>query len=62
MSSATCSHPDGCTCINYNDDLMARPDMSHGGICINCNHAVNLHPRRPSGKCYSHIIPIDFHH
>jgi hypothetical protein len=42
----TCSHP-GCTCDNYREELMARPDMSPDGICVNCHHAVNLHPRRP---------------
>ncbi len=44
------SHHSGCTCINYNDDLMAASDMRVNGNCINCGHAVNAHPRRPSDR------------
>ena len=63
MSSVICSHPDGCDCDYFREVLEARADMSPGGICIDCSHAVGLHPRRPEGKMpYSHIIPIDFHH
>ncbi len=51
MTSVTCSHPDGCTCDNFREELEARPDISPGGICIECNHAVRLHPRSYSGKC-----------
>ncbi len=47
---ATTTPPAG-NCDYFREVLEARPDMSPGGICIDCNNTVRLHPRRPSGKC-----------
>ncbi len=38
---------------------MAAPDMRVAGNCINCDHAVNLHPRRPTGKCPNVKVPTE---
>lgn len=64
---ATCSHAE-CTCDNFREELMDHMDMRPNGICINCHHAVNLHPRRPSKvdavtclvKYKHHSMPIEF--
>eukprot|EP01031_Cornospumella_fuschlensis_P036373 gene36373-44123_t len=46
MASLTCAHP-GCTCDNYREELVKAPHLVRDGNCINCNHAVNQHPRCP---------------
>ncbi len=50
MTSVTCSHPDGCTCDYFREELEARADLSPGGSCYKCHHDIACHPRRPSGK------------
>ncbi len=50
-----CSHPDRCNCDNYREELNG-PHIVTNGNCINCNHAVNLHPRRPTGKCPNNVL------
>ncbi len=50
MIMATCTH-DGSLCDIYKEELLdAAPYMITNGICINCQHPVSQHPRRPEQK------------
>eukprot|EP01039_Chlorochromonas_danica_P011972 gene11972-13564_t len=45
---AICTHA-GCGCVIYLEELLGAPDMRLNGNCVNCEHRVNAHPRRPAG-------------
>ena len=53
METITCSHT-GCTCDYSREELMARADLSPGGLCVECNHKIKDHSRRnPTGNKFS---------
>jgi hypothetical protein len=44
----TCNYA-GCKCDNFREELNGSHIVLNGN-CLNCNHPVNAHPRRPAGK------------
>lgn len=45
--ATTCSFA-GCKCDNYREYLVAAAHLVVEGNCINCEHPVNLHPKKPT--------------
>ena len=44
--ASTCSHA-SCGCVIFIEELSG-PHIVEKGKCMNCDHAVNLHPRKPA--------------
>ena len=54
----------GCSCDNHREELNGGPHIVSQGNCMNCNHPVNFHPRKPipqQGLGITGITPVCFH-